>query len=1131
MRVYTARLAACILTLLCTQDQLYAQYDGDCTWYFGRNAAVSFSQSEVRAGQWLDSAYAGAGMFLDQNGRPMLFTGWRTVFNAASDTLGNCRYDNNLGNPAMIMFRKPGSRDTVFAYQTYHGRSKDNLLGDYFLSEGSSTINIIDLAGDNHRGRVYFEADTVISGLNNNKNPDRVQTAASACLVPHINGRDLWLIAPMASPSGFRVFHVSRDGVKLHQDLLTLEFPRAWSEVSLGGVVHESLGESKVSPDGRMIASVGGVRGRVILADFDPSAGLVSNARQIGDTAFFINLNRVVFYRVEDFPYTARPIGCEFSPDGKLLYIAHGSYTNTNGLPPLDYEIPLLDSLPGELRQYDVTLRDADSIRNSKQIVVPFSKINAFAGLQRGPDNRIYVAQREKNFVSRINKPNERGTACEFERQAVVFPDTNTICTMGFPTMMPTISDYQLRIPDLDLCQGDTAVLPLQGTFVTDSVVWSFGGSGKVGVHYFDQPGAYQVSATMYVASEPKPPVYAWVYVHENPTATVTSRTNEICAGDTVKLTGVGGVTASWYVGPTLVAEGRTTVVSPQQTTTYTCIVRTAFGCLDTTQYTLTVKPSATLRLTGPTMVCMGDSIELNAVGTEAFQWTSIPVDPTMQVQGGRLRARPTQTTRYACVGTTTAMCDARGEHNVTVSPTPVVRASNDTSFCEPAPFILNASGADRYVWVTEVGDTLSRIQQVNITPTTTMRLKVIGTTLAGCSSEDTVVITRLQNGIVTVTGDTLLCEVIPATLTASGSNNIIWLDEQGQQIGVGPTITVTPSRTTTYRAVDASGGGCADTSEHTILVSQRPELDVKAEDLFVCVNDTAVLNASGCDRYEWYAENGALISTSAQVRSAIASATTFRVFGYDSVGCRTESNVTINTLPPSSIHVSADDATFNVADGVQKIPIQLHVPTSYVGSVIGPITAEISVRRTSLHVEDYDPAIITGTNIGDSDLVLSMTVPMVTVAATPQVLTSITVRPLIDDDSVSRVSVRLLDLGGVPQCDFDSLQDGTITVTGCGRSKYGGITLVTPPTLRVDPNPATDHVTINATSGLPGRHTIEIVNSLGQVVYTRTVHNAYGEVMTENQDVPTMDLSAGLHEVRLMTSVGVTACVVIIVK
>lgn len=94
MRVYTARLAACILTLLCTQDQLYAQYDGDCTWYFGRNAAVSFSQSEVRAGQWLDSAYAGAGMFLDQNGRPMLFTGWRTVFNAASDTLGNCRYDN-----------------------------------------------------------------------------------------------------------------------------------------------------------------------------------------------------------------------------------------------------------------------------------------------------------------------------------------------------------------------------------------------------------------------------------------------------------------------------------------------------------------------------------------------------------------------------------------------------------------------------------------------------------------------------------------------------------------------------------------------------------------------------------------------------------------------------------------------------------------------------------------------------------------------------------------------------------------------------------------------------------------------------------------------------------------------------
>lgn len=1120
-----------LLLMIVASDASLAQGAYTATWYFGRYAAVKIAIDEVQILSWNDSSYAGAGLYLDQQGTPVLYTGWRTLFNAAGDTLANCRYRYNVGSPAMIMFRKPGSRDTIYAYQTYHGPSRNYLEADYFLTEGSSTLNIIDLAANENQGKAYLEADTVIASTRAGENTDRAQTAASACLVPHQNGQDLWLITAMVSPSGFRVYLVSRNGLALNQVLLTPQFPRAWGEIAYGGVLFESLGESKVSPNGRMIASIGGVRGRVILADFDPSAGHVSNPRQIGDSSYFVDRNEVAFLRREDFPNSARPMGCEFSPDGKLLYIAHGSYTDASAMPVEDFEIPFLDSLPGELRQYDVTLRDADSIRNSKQIVVPFSKINAFAGLQRGPDNRIYVAQREKNFVSRINKPNERGTACEFERMAVVFPDTNTICTMGFPTMMPTISDYQLRIPDLDLCQGDTAVLPLQGTFVTDSVVWSFGGFGKVGVHYFDQPGAYQVSATMYVASEPKPPVYAWVYVHENPTATVTARSNEICAGDTVKLTGIGGVTASWYVGPTLVAEGRTTVVSPQQTITYTCIVRTAFGCLDTTQFTLTVKPTATLQLAGPTTVCAGDSIELIATGTDGYQWTSVPTDATMLVQGGRVMARPTQTTRYTCVGSTNAMCDARIEHTVVVNPKPNVQTATDTSFCEPVPFELTASGADQYVWITEGGDTVSRTRTVNLTPTSSMKLRVVGRTLAGCTGEDTVTITRTLNASITVGGDTLLCEQIATTLSAAGSNAIVWLDEQGQQIGTGPTITVTPTVTTTYRAIDASGAGCADTTEHTVVVSQRPQLAVASATPFVCVNDTAVLTATGCYRYEWYAEGGVLVSTDPQIRTVITAPTTFRIYGYDSAGCRTESSMTINTLPPSSIRITVDDTTFNIGDGLQTIPILLHVPPTYVGNTIGPIEAEISVRRASLHLEDYDPTIITGSTVNDSDVILLMYVPVITVSETPQELTMLSVRPLIDDDSVSRISIRLLRLDGIPLCGSDSVNNGTITVTGCGRNMYGGITLVTPPSMRVDPNPATDHITIHATSGLPGAHTIEVVNILGQVVYQRSVQVALGTELQESPRIPTSDLGQGLHEVRFQTPVGIYTSTFMVVK
>lgn len=95
----------------------------------------------------------------------------------------------------------------------------------------------------------------------------------------------------------------------------------------------------------------------------------------------------------------------------------------------------------------------------------------------------------------------------------------------------------------------------------------------------------------------------------------------------------------------------------------------------------------------------------------------------------------------------------------------------------------------------------------------------------------------------------------------------------------------------------------------------------------------------------------------------------------------------------------------------------------------------------------------------------------------------------------------------------------------------YGGITLVAPPNMRVDPNPATDHITINATSGLPGTHTIEVVNAIGQIVYSKTLHNATGDVISESLRIPTTDLSAGLHEARLRTPVGVFSAIVVVVR
>jgi len=85
-------VAQFMVVLLCACGELTSQPKQSHTWYFGRKAALEFAQSAVNPVLWNDSAYAGAGVFWDQTGTPILYAGWKTVYNAAGDrdTLESC---------------------------------------------------------------------------------------------------------------------------------------------------------------------------------------------------------------------------------------------------------------------------------------------------------------------------------------------------------------------------------------------------------------------------------------------------------------------------------------------------------------------------------------------------------------------------------------------------------------------------------------------------------------------------------------------------------------------------------------------------------------------------------------------------------------------------------------------------------------------------------------------------------------------------------------------------------------------------------------------------------------------------------------------------------------------------------
>ena len=76
-----------------------------------------------------------------------------------------------------------------------------------------------------------------------------------------------------------------------------------------------------------------------------------------------------------------------------------------------------------------------------------------------------------------------------------------------------------------------------------------------------------------------------------------------------------------------------------------------------------------------------------------------------------------------------------------------------------------------------------------------------------------------------TLNGPHDICAGNSATLTAGGGDNYQWL-ENGNVIGTGPTITVSPTTNTTYTLLVSAGNGCNLTLTHAIAVHESFHTD-----------------------------------------------------------------------------------------------------------------------------------------------------------------------------------------------------------------------------------------------------------------------------------------------------------------
>ncbi|PBQ31789.1 hypothetical protein CNR22_08415 [Sphingobacteriaceae bacterium] len=288
-----------------------------------------------------------------------------------------------------------------------------------------------------------------------------------------------------------------------------------------------------------------------------------------------------------------------------------------------------------------------------------------------------------------------------------------------------------------------------------------------------------------------------------------------ICNGQTATLTAFHRINSSvnWYLTASLgsaVATGTTLNTSNLYTgttpTVYTYYAEVSSCSLSPrASIDVTVNPSPTITVAGPTDLCISNSGIFVANGAASYSWTGGPVGNTYTVT-------PQTTTDYTVVGTSLLNCTDTTVVTLIVNPNPTIAVSGPTAQCKASSGTLTASGAITYSWT---GGPVNDSYTVN--PQTTTVYTVQGSNEFNCTGTATVSIQVFNTPTLTLlTASNVICKGHSATLTVSGAASYSW--SVGQFTST--SIVVTPSSNTVYSVTGKDVNNCSTTAVKTITVS-----------------------------------------------------------------------------------------------------------------------------------------------------------------------------------------------------------------------------------------------------------------------------------------------------------------------